>query len=89
MIDERAIRGPQVVVYATKTCQYCALATSYLRGKGVAFTEYDVSSDRNRAQEMFKLTGQKGVPVLVINGTLVVGFNKNAIDDALSNWLVF
>lgn len=75
--------APEVLVYSTPTCRYCVLVKEYLAAKGVKFTDYDVSQDMARAKEMVSKTGQMGVPVLQINGRIVVGFNRPLIDDAL------
>lgn len=51
---------------------------------GVAFKEYDVSLDRAAAQEMVNLTGQMGVPVIVINGQAVIGFDRARLQELLT-----
>ena len=56
-----------------------------LSQKGVNFTEYDVSRDRNAAQELVSRTGQMGVPVTVINGQAIVGFDRAQLEQALSH----
>lgn len=73
-----------VTIYSTPTCPYCKLAKDHLKSKEVDFEEVDVSADSSKAQEMVKLSGQMGVPVLVINGDVIVGWNKTAIDEALA-----
>jgi glutaredoxin 3 len=50
----------------------------------VTFTEYDVSNDREKAQEMIQKSGQMGVPVLVIGDEVVIGFNQAKIDTLLA-----
>jgi len=57
---------------------------SYLRQREVPFTEYDVSRDAHAAAEMVRLSGQQGVPVTLIDGQVVVGFNRPAIDRLLA-----
>jgi S1-C subfamily serine protease len=57
---------------------------AYLSQKGVPFTEYDVSRDRQAAAEMVRLSGQQGVPVVLIDGQVVVGFNRSLIDQLLA-----
>lgn len=74
----------KVIVYSTHTCPYCHLAKEYLKNKGVAFIDIDVSSDPAKAQEMINKSGQMGVPVIDIKGHVIVGFDKGAIDQALS-----
>jgi glutaredoxin 3 len=73
-----------VVLYTTPTCGYCHQLKAYLHQRGVPFTEYDVSRDRRAAAEMVRLSGQQGVPVAVIDGQVVVGFNRPAIDQLLA-----
>ena len=51
---------------------------------GVAFKEYDVSRDRAAAQEMVNLTGQMGVPVIVVDGQAVIGFDRARLQQLLS-----
>jgi glutaredoxin-like YruB-family protein len=75
---------PDVTVYSTPTCPYCTMAKSYLAGKGVRFRDIDVSKDQGKAREMVMRSGQGGVPVLEINGRMIVGFDRQLIDDALA-----
>ncbi len=74
----------QVKVYSTPTCPYCTMAKNYLKEKNVQFTDFDVSQDRQEAEEMVRKSGQMGVPVLDINGQIIIGFDKPRIDGALS-----
>ncbi|HAF67025.1 MAG: glutaredoxin family protein [Bacillota bacterium] len=73
----------KVVVYSTPTCPWCVRAKDYLRDNGIEFEEKDVSVDIQAAREMVKISGQMGVPVLSIDGNVVVGFDKNKIDELL------
>ncbi len=79
MSDEK----PVVVVYSTSTCPYCTMAKNYLKEIGVEFLEKNVSNDRAAAVEMVEKSGQMGVPVLDVNGGIIVGFDRDAIDKAL------
>ncbi len=74
-----------VSVYSTTSCPYCVMVKDYLKQKNVSFSDYDVGRDQNKASEMVRISGQMGVPVLSINGTIIVGFNKQAIDKALAS----
>ena len=74
-----------VTVYSTPTCGFCHQVKAYLDQRGVPFTEHDVSRDRAAAMEMVQLSGQQGVPVVVINGQVVVGFNRPQIDRFLTD----
>jgi glutaredoxin-like YruB-family protein len=73
-----------IVVYTTPTCAFCFQVKSYLNQRGVPFTEYDVSRDPQAAAEMVRVSGQQGVPVTVIDGQVVVGFNQPLIDQLLT-----
>ncbi|MGC8767293.1 MAG: Uxx-star family glutaredoxin-like (seleno)protein [Brevinematia bacterium] len=72
-----------VKVYTTPSCPYCNMLKNYLRSRGIRFVDYDVSRDERKAMEMFRISGQMGVPVAVINGKVVIGFNKPLIDKLL------
>lgn len=74
----------EVKVYSTPTCPYCNMVKNYLRSKGIKFVDYDVSKDERKAMEMIRISGQTGVPVVVINGKVIVGFNKPLIDRMLN-----
>lgn len=73
-----------VKVYSTPTCGFCHQVKAYLNQRGVPFQEFDVSRDRNAAMHMVQISGQQGVPVVEINGQVIVGFNRPAIDKLLS-----
>lgn len=72
-----------VTVYSTKSCPYCVMAKEYLKSKNISFQDVDVGSDMQKAMEMIRKSGQQGVPVLDVNGQIIIGFNKPAIDQAL------
>ena len=73
----------KVRVYSTENCPYCHMAKDYLQAKGVEFEDINVGEDRAAADEMVEKSGQMGVPVLDINGEIVVGFDLPKIDAAL------
>ena len=72
-----------VTIYTTPSCGYCNVAKDWLRKKNVPFTEYNVATNMAKAQEMVQKSGQMGVPVLNVNGKVIVGFNQSAIESAL------
>lgn len=74
-----------VTVYSTPTCPYCVMAKEYLASKGVDYVDHDVSRERAKAIEMIRKSEQTGVPVLDINGVIIVGFDQRRIDEALSS----
>jgi len=69
-----------VTIYSTPTCPWCNVAKQYLKSKNVAFRDVNVAQDRQGAYEMISKSGQRGVPVLDINGNIIIGFDQNAID---------
>jgi glutaredoxin 3 len=73
-----------VSIYTTPSCGYCTLAKQYFRRKNIDYTEYDVSRDVRQAEEMVRKSGQLGVPVIEINGRIILGFNRPEIDRALA-----
>jgi glutaredoxin 3 len=78
-----ASRKGNVKIYTTPTCMYCSMAKRFFKENGVDFEEIDVSRDREAATEMVKRSGQMGVPVIDINGKMIVGFDVKAIKEAL------
>jgi glutaredoxin-like YruB-family protein len=72
-----------VTVYTTPSCSFCTQVKRYFKEQRVPFKEHNVANDERRAAEMFRKSGQMGVPVLDIHGTIIVGFDKSKIDHAL------
>jgi len=73
----------KVLIYTTETCPYCIKAKEYLGSHNIEFEVVDVSADRDRVQEMIDKSGQMGVPVLDIDGEIIIGFDKVEIDKKL------
>ena len=74
----------QVTIYTTPTCIWCTRAKSYLRQNQISFVEKDVSRDREAANEMVAKSRQMGVPVLDINGNVIIGFDQANINRLLN-----
>jgi glutaredoxin 3 len=72
-----------VLIYSTPTCPYCKLAKDYMKEQNVAFTEIDVAADNAKAEEMIQKSGQMGVPVIDVDGKIIIGFDKKALKEAL------
>ena len=72
-----------VTVYSTPSCPYCVMAKKYFQVNNVLFTEHDVSRDHAAAQEMIAKSGQMGVPVIDIRGTILVGYQPEAFSELL------
>ncbi len=72
-----------VKIYSTPTCPFCIRAKQFLKDGNVPFEDIDVSTDTRKAREMMDKTGQMGVPVLDIDGEIIVGFDKDRIKELL------
>lgn len=70
----------KVKVYTTPTCPWCKVAKQYLEDKKIEFEEYNVAIDHDKAIEMVNKSGQRSVPVLDIDGNIIIGFDKEAIN---------
>ncbi len=72
-----------VSIYTTTTCHFCKLAKEFFSQNGVKYKEINVEDDEKAAEEMIEKSGQIGVPVIDIDGNIIVGFNRGAIKKAL------
>jgi glutaredoxin-like YruB-family protein len=72
-----------VTVYSTPTCPYCVRAKEYLTKKGVVYKDVNVAVDRAAAQEMVQKSGQMGVPVITVDGKVIIGFDQRELDRLL------
>jgi glutaredoxin-like YruB-family protein len=74
----------KVLVYSTPTCPYCTYAKEFFTEKGVDFEDIDVSKDYARAIEMVQKSGQQGVPVIDIDGQIIVGFQPEVFESLIN-----
>lgn len=72
-----------VTVYSTPTCPYCIFTKNYFKQNNVEFEDVDVSRDSVKAQEMVMKSGQMGVPVIDIDGKILVGFQPEAFAELI------
>ena len=72
-----------VKIYSTPTCPWCKKAQEYFKKNKIKFTDLDVSEDDKARDEMIEKSGQMGVPVIDINGKIIVGFDEDKIKKAL------
>jgi glutaredoxin-like YruB-family protein len=68
-----------ITIYSTPTCHYCHLAKDFLNAHKIKFTDYNVASDLAKRKEMVDKTGQMGVPVIDIDGEIMVGFEESRL----------
>ena len=67
----------------TPSCTYCKMAKEYFKSKGFEYEEYIVVTDTEKQKEMINKTGQFGVPVIDIDGKIVIGFDRPKINQYL------
>jgi glutaredoxin-like YruB-family protein len=72
-----------VKIYSTPTCVYCKGLKEYLHKNGIEYQEVDVSQNEKELENMVAISGQMGVPVTDIDGNVVIGFDKEKIDELL------
>lgn len=78
-----------VIIYSADWCAFCHAAKDYLDKLGVKYDDRNVEENREYAEEAVTKSKQMGIPVLDINGTIIVGFDREKIDASLkSNKLV-
>lgn len=73
----------KVKVYSTPACPYCTMAKEFLKENKIKFEEIDVSKNREAATEMVQKSGQMGVPVIMIDDKIIIGFDKEELKKAL------
>jgi glutaredoxin 3 len=66
----------KVTIYSTPTCHYCNMAKDYFKENNIQFEAFDVAADMAKRKEMMEKSGQLGVPVILVDDQLVIGFNK-------------
>ncbi len=74
----------KTIVYSTQTCPWCHRAKDFLKKHNIKFEDKDVAGDAAARTELMQKSGQMGVPVLDIDGTIIVGFDQQAIENALN-----
>lgn len=73
----------KVAIYSTPICPHCIMAKQYFKENKIEYTEYNVMEDEEKLHEMVRKSDQMGVPVIEIDGKIIVGFDRQAIDKAL------
>ncbi len=82
-MPKKAAKKSNVKIYTTITCQWCIKTKEFLKANNVSYKEVNVTLDEKARNEMFDKSGQFGVPVTEINGTIIVGYDKEALKKAL------
>ena len=73
----------KVMIYSTPTCIYCKMAKELFAKNNIAYEEHDVAADEVARNEMFSKSHQMGVPVIDIDGKIIVGFDKKTLEETL------
>jgi glutaredoxin-like YruB-family protein len=75
------VRPGEVTIYTTPTCPWCHKAKAWFRDKKIRYKEVDVTTDKSGLEDMVRISGQTGVPVIVAGGEVIVGFNQNRLNE--------
>lgn len=73
-----------VTIYSTPTCHFCHMAKEFFKKNNIAFTDYDVFSDKEKRAEMIEKSGQMGVPVIFVDDKMAIGFNESELKQLLA-----
>ena len=77
---------PEVVLYATSWCGYCAATRDFFAAHGIAYSELDIEASSS-AYEGHRRLGGNGVPLVVIGDEIIHGYNESALRSSLKPWL--
>lgn len=75
---------PKVIIYTTPTCVYCKMTKAFFKEHNIAYEEKDVAIDTKAQEEMTSKSNQLGVPVIDIDGQIIVGFDKEKLSELLN-----
>lgn len=81
--SKKTSKKSSVKIYTTSTCPWCMKTKEFFKANNVHYKELNVGADEKARNDMFEKSGQFGVPVTDINGTIIVGYDKEALEKAL------
>ncbi|HEY4517971.1 MAG TPA: glutaredoxin domain-containing protein [Candidatus Paceibacterota bacterium] len=70
----------KIEIYSTPTCHFCHMTKEFLTAHNIPFTDYNVLTDLEKRKEMIQKTGQMGVPVIVVDGETMIGFDQEELE---------
>ncbi|MBX4200476.1 NrdH-redoxin [Candidatus Parcubacteria bacterium] len=74
----------KVEIYSTPSCHFCHMAKEFFKSHNVEFTDYNVAQDTQKREEMSDISGQLGVPVIIIDQKdVVIGFDQRRLSSLL------
>ena len=82
-MPRKSTKSTKVRIYTTSTCPWCIKTKEFLKANHVKYEEVNVGEDEKARNEMFEKSGQFGVPVTAVNGTIIVGYDKEALKKAI------
>ncbi|MBI2057563.1 MAG: glutathione S-transferase N-terminal domain-containing protein [Candidatus Yanofskybacteria bacterium] len=74
----------KITIYTTPTCAYCKMTKAFFKEHNITYEEKDVANNHALAEEMVKKSGQMTVPVIDIDGKILVGFDKEGLSRLLN-----
>lgn len=83
--DKKENQNSKIIVYSATWCAFCHAVKDYLDKKGIKYTDKDVEKDPAAGLEAVDKSGQRGIPVLDVDGTIILGFDRPKIDFALKD----
>ncbi len=73
----------KIIIYSTPACSYCKAAKEFFKEKNIEYTDYNVAEDTEKRSEMIEKSGQMGVPVIMIDDEMTVGFDQAKLTEML------
>lgn len=74
-----------ITIYTTPTCVYCKMAKAFFMDQNISYDEKNVAVDEAAREEMITKSGQLGVPVIDVDGEIVIGFDKQKLSELISS----
>jgi glutaredoxin len=75
-------QAPEITMFSSQSCKYCAIARSFFEKNQLSYTEYHIENS-DKDWEMFQLLGGTGTPLIIVNGNIIHGFDEHAIRSSL------
>ena len=68
-----------IKIYSTPSCPYCHTLMVFLDERNIKYQHIDVSEDEKAKDEIIQKSGQMGLPIIDIDGEIIVGFDREKI----------